>query len=634
MKKVKTDHLANELQVNASVFSKTGVNVVFQGNQAGTDGNTIVLPSLTQDMDVPERAVQVARGFVNHEAGHVAHSDIPAIVALKEECQRTGNKLLTGIHNALEDIWLERLVNDEYEGAKDTLSYTTAAVNREFLETVENMSPEEREKALSDEGYVGAVALTWEGRKDYGEETNQQCLDLLPKEIRDRLPDRIKALDACKSTQDCIALARLFDKDIREEEEKKRTPPPTSKPEGEPEEGDDDLQPEPSEDEGKDNGEKAGPDDDGNDPIPDGALSDPAPGIIETSDGSKPEEITYNPDTFDPSLSNAVEQEMMREGLMTMDEHSWRPITTDRDILHTKHNNPEMRDGKPKQYAKVVKQMGGPINAMQRKLEAGLAAQMDREWEDRRMSGRIDPRRLVGAFNCEPDVYRSRQEAPDLDTAVTILVDMSGSMSGSKIVLARDVCICLSETIYRLGAELEVLGFTTGDDLSWEIQRANRRLAREDFSRTEQLSMFVFKDFSERLSDCRAAMGGMHRHWMSMNIDGESVDVARKRLEDRPERRRVLMVLSDGYPSFYGNADGYQHLRDAVERCGDRNIDCVGIGIQSSAVERFYPRFAVCHNLDDLPTKVIGEVGKLLVAKDYRASNAELLSTSRSWRTG
>ena len=48
MKKVKTEHLANELTVNSSVFSKAKVNVIFQGDDAGTDGSTIVLPSLTQ----------------------------------------------------------------------------------------------------------------------------------------------------------------------------------------------------------------------------------------------------------------------------------------------------------------------------------------------------------------------------------------------------------------------------------------------------------------------------------------------------------------------------------------------------------------------------------------------------------
>ena len=129
-------------------------------------------------------------------------------------------------------------------------------------------------------------------------------------------------------------------------------------------------------------------------------------------------------------------------------------------------------------------------------------------------------------------------------------------------------------------------------------------------------------------------MGSMTQWRMRNNVDGESVDWARKRLEQRPERKRVLLALSDGYPAYHGRSqrEGNQHLRDAVARCEASNIDCVGIGIMSDAVEQFYPLHTVCHTLKDLPESVIGEMGKLLVSGRYQASNANLLKASRHAR--
>ena len=623
MKKVKTEHLANELTVNSSVFSKAKVNVIFQGDDAGTDGSTIVLPSLTQGVDVSEGAMQVARGFVNHEAGHVAHSDMDAIKVLVDECERENNPLLRSVHNALEDVWLERRVGDEYAGAIDTLKHTTKAVNDRFLRRIASMSKAEAAEKLSDEGHIGAVALTWEGRKGYGEETNQKCLDLLPKDVRSKLPGRIKALDVCKSTEDVIELARVITRDIKEAEEEKRKPeeePPTgtSKPCEDGEEG-----------EAEEDGEAEVPEEGESEAV---EAEAPIPNIGEvSSEGEVTEGVAeYVPEPYDPSLKAAVRDMLEEEGLMEsgiVDGHAqWRPFTTAHDEVITKTDRAMKRVQNVEAYTRIVKQMSGPINAMQRKLEAGLSALMDRDWEDRQLTGRLDGRRFVGAYNCEPDVYRIRTEEPDLDTAVTIIVDMSGSMGGSPIHLAQQVCICLAETISRLGAELEVLGFTTSKNLNSNYDNK--------YSRTEALVHYVFKRFGERLSDSRGVMGSMTQWRMRNNVDGESVDWARSRLEQRPERKRVLLALSDGYPAYHGRSqrEGNQHLRDAVARCEASNIDCVGIGIMSDAVEQFYPLHTVCHTLKDLPESVIGEMGKLLVSGRYQASNANLLKASRHAR--
>ena len=102
---MKGELFTHEVSKTSSVFGrKKSVNVVFQGEQACTDGSTIILPTLDLTGDVSDGTADVIRGYVDHEAGHVRHTDFEALKVFGDECQRTGNRLLRAIHNALEDV--------------------------------------------------------------------------------------------------------------------------------------------------------------------------------------------------------------------------------------------------------------------------------------------------------------------------------------------------------------------------------------------------------------------------------------------------------------------------------------------------------------------------------------------------
>ncbi len=104
---------SHEIGKTSSVFGrKHDINVVFQGDGAATDGSTIILPTLDHNADVSDQQQDIMRGYVDHESGHVRHTDFDALKKFAVECG--GNKLLRSVHNALEDVWLERRVIDEY----------------------------------------------------------------------------------------------------------------------------------------------------------------------------------------------------------------------------------------------------------------------------------------------------------------------------------------------------------------------------------------------------------------------------------------------------------------------------------------------------------------------------------------
>jgi cobaltochelatase CobT len=90
------------------------------------------------------------------------------------------------------------------------------------------------------------------------------------------------------------------------------------------------------------------------------------------------------------------------------------------------------------------------------------------------------------------------------------------------------------------------------------------------------------------------------------NIDGEALQWAYSRLAIRPERRRILMVISDGAPvddsTLSVNSGNYleRHLRTVIRDIeARRQVELVAIGIGHD-VTRYYHRAVTILDADEL----------------------------------
>lgn len=654
---MRSDLFQHEIGRTSSVFGrKHDVRVVFAGDGAATDGSTIILPSMAQGADVSEEQASVMRGYVDHEAGHVRHTDFEALRAWKP----TASKLAGAIQNALEDIWLERRVRSEYPGAERNLRATATAVNKEFLSQVK--AGDER---LSSDKFIAAVAITWEGRKDYGGETCQQCLDLLDSELRAALRKWVGAIDGCKSTSDIITLTEAIEKSI--EDQDYRTPPPPTGGSGaseEEQEGD-----ETSDDEGAD---KRGAESDGDaDGASDGAGSDVeaggsdaggSGGADERSDGDMGErgerakggekrsgheaintggEDDEVYEDFD--LSGVVKRMAEDAGLLDMTGESYRPFSTAHDKWHHRTDRPrkygsytygrDLARGEARDYDQMVQSMAGDVNVMRRKLERALLATQMRDWDHGREAGRLDTRRLTSAYAGRSNVFKMRSESREIDTALTMLVDLSGSMYGHEAMVAQQCVAAIAEAVDRTGIAYEVLGF---NNRSRWLSSMGPEPEHEDiygsrlWGRVEPLDMYVFKDFGERLFEAKGAMSRIHNHAQGNNTDGEAVMAAYQRLKARGERRKVLMTFSDGYPAAHSRGgDLQQHLRDTVSVIERDGVDLIGVGIGSRSVEHFYPRWVVVDRVSDLAASAMDQIAKCLLGERFQIDNSKLLDARR-----
>ena len=190
-------------------------------------------------------------------------------------------------------------------------------------------------------------------------------------------------------------------------------------------------------------------------------------------------------------------------------------------------------------------------------------------------------------------VFRHKVTSDTLDTAVCLLVDCSGSMSGDKFEMACAGAGSMAEALKPLNIPYSVYGFTnlhTNDDpMVW-----------------------LFSEFGERVnqntlvSRFRTAAGAL---WE--NTDGDAIAYATYRLQQRKEHRKVLVVLSDGSPagrSKAGNITSY--TKQTVENAEALGIDVYGIGILDSNVTNFYKKNVVVNKLDKLAPTILSIIDR------------------------
>lgn len=261
------------------------------------------------------------------------------------------------------------------------------------------------------------------------------------------------------------------------------------------------------------------------------------------------------------------------------------------------------------------------VNPMQKELERAIAARSAAVHIGGQRSGRLHGPGLVRLKFNDDRVFRRKEENHTKDVVVELVIDISGSMGGTKVLTATRAAFALSSVLERLRIKHEIVCFTTGHVIvpHGEMLDAQRRGVK--FARTENIVMPIIKDFNESLnSTVRARLGLMPNDMpMSCNIDGESVEYAARRLMKQRAARHVMIVLSDGEPaghSMHPDRGVLLHdLKRRVQRLEACGIDIVGIGIESTAVQHFYSKCVVLNNVNELPTTVIKQLRGLLIPR-------------------
>lgn len=346
----------------------------------------------------------------------------------------------------------------------------------------------------------------------------------------------------------------------------------------------------------------------------DGEEEEPAADSDETLEMDLPEFLDAMAGS---DFDSAVSTEITRDVVDALRISDYRVFTTDEDTcepLDASH----IRDDAINRLIESTQAMVGPLS---KQVERLVLAQSSARWVPGQRRGRINSAALHRIKTGDTRVFRTRDVRETKETAVELLVDCSGSMSGPRIKVATEAAFALSNVLTRLNVANEVLGFTTKYH-SHEVSRQMREEAAKHYiraySRTEALYLPILKGFNEPLNveqKRRFAMVRDQGITLQQNVDGECVEIAARRLLTRPEAGKVLIVLSDGEPACPGNMHEQDaHLRRVVPMIESWGVRTIGLGIQTRSVERFYRNNAVINNLEELPERLMNILKTILIA--------------------
>lgn len=666
---------AEFMDATATVVSTLSRNsetrVSFAGDGAYTNGHEVNLPALPEDATITKRQGLVTGGYANHEALHNLLTEFGGDTAsMCRQWGADGRKFTLSLANAMEDVRIEMGGRDLYNGLPKAIDKTSHEVNTALLEKVS--SGEIGADELNDFGVIGPVAVTWEGRKrlGYPSDTQQRCLDMVSDDVKRRASMIVDAIQNLKTGvtgmgevnkseayEGCLELHKLAEKisndytTERNEQERDGNGDNGTAPNNERTSGGG-RRAEDSEQSGPTNG-TGNQGDDGSSTVPNPTSStghgteadDQGQADKDTQSGDKPKQIdgtnpthadvwTENnaPDPVSPELGQALDaivnqvNQKTKNGyrVLNRNQDKWRVpkgvkvgtslITKVSRTLDDKHGD--------RYYSNRLSNMSNKLGTMRRKLERALMSSARVRHESGKRTGKLDTRRLVNIMQFDPNVFRSKIETNAIDTAVSICVDLSGSMNGQEIELATDCCVAIGEALTGTNVSLEVTGHKTTIRMSGDRQRGGVK-----YNRTDGISMFMFKPFGKTMKQSRTALGNMPNCTGGANADGDSWLYAVERLAQRPEKRRIFIAMSDGRPAYSSDLPKthYSHTSNCVAFIQQMGIDVVGIGILDDCVRQFFPRYVVVQNLDDLTKQVMDQLGKLLLGERFAVDNSDLI---------
>lgn len=250
------------------------------------------------------------------------------------------------------------------------------------------------------------------------------------------------------------------------------------------------------------------------------------------------------------------------------------------------------------------------VSRIAKRLMRVLMARQTREWRFDLEDGLLDPSRLpvFVASGGAARPFKQEFDSPFPSTVVTLLIDHSGSMKGRPMQIAALTVEIFARVLERCGVRCEILGFTTRE---WDGGEPARKWAADGYpagpGRLSALEHIVIKAADVPWRRARPGLGLFLRDEMlKENIDGEALMWAHQRLLARSERRRILVVVSDGTPmdeaTFAANGFDYLdgHLAAVVHHIETRSqVQLAAIGIGHD-VSRFYRNATRISRIDDL----------------------------------
>ena len=532
-------HVMRSLPLLAAVLGDAyGVEVVIGGDSAHTDGKTIHLPSLPLEGDAT--ALALARGLLDHEAAHIRETDFAALRRWSPP------PLAHHIWNSLEDWRVEKRLAELFPGCRQNFRWL---IEHYFAGTETADRAGDTNPALS---ILNAILLTVRSWDAPGVQANR---DAHIKEVNRSFPGlwpRIQAvLDKagaqCRSTQDAIRLAEAIVALI-EEEKSRGQHQDGGQEHGDKADGQSDLDPEEEQTESQ---EDAGQPATHGQTEPDACVVEPA--------NEEPDSGCVTVAASD-SLSELLEASAPTDWPQHLGEWLTQSLR-EHPILHGDQGLAVARLGFKQARALVAVEREACLQAsvaLRTRLYRLLqASRLVRSQPGRH--GKLDAKCLHGLAVGDPRVFLKLGQKTAISTAVHILLDSSGSMSGAPIKLASQACYAVATALERIkGVNVAVSAFPAGtahdgDTVAPLIEHGQRVHGNLDIQ-------------AEGYTPLAQAL------WWVL-----------QRMVLLKEDRKLVVIVTDGEP------DSIPAVENVLKVAQEIGFEVYGVGIRSAAIVSLLP---------------------------------------------
>lgn len=236
------------------------------------------------------------------------------------------------------------------------------------------------------------------------------------------------------------------------------------------------------------------------------------------------------------------------------------------------------------------------IRTASKKLQQDLLDVLEDQNNGTVMNGLLFGNRINPAATAARDgrIFRRKTMPGDeKELAVCLLLDQSGSMSGSRISKCLEMAVLVEDFCRSLDIPLSIVGHRKG--LKVEINQ--------------------FIDFDEINDNAKYKLTTMNAG--GCNRDGFALRYCVDKLKERTETSRLMIIVSDGRPNDdnYRGAVAVKDLRDIVSDCKKQNIALIAaaIGDDKEQIREIYGNaFLDISDLQALPRKMVAVIKSFL----------------------
>ena len=561
-------HVLRSLPLLAAVLGDTyGVSVVMGGKDAHTDGKVICLPSLPAEGE--ETLLPLVRGLIDHEAAHIRETDFDALAVWPS------TPFSRHIWNSLEDWRVENKLGDLFPGCRHNFRWLI----KHYFAGEEDRAGDNT-PALS---VLNAILLTvrcWDApsvsaNRDKAVAAVEAGLPGLWLRVQAVL-DRARA--TCRSTQDAMAFAEEIVAALRMEAQ-------ASTPDnGMPKRSDSGLKSATQEEDAEAGADKGESEDHAEDMEEGGSVLEAR---VPVGCAAQEEEVAQEcqAETVRERLLEALDAHLEGDWPLHLGEQLAQSLCANAVDAPDQALAVARRGDKPRQPfgTSELEACQQASVAMRTRLYRLLQAQQLVRCQSGRR-GRLDPKRLYRVLTGDGQVFAALGRKEAFRTAVHVLLDSSGSMSGEPLRLAAMACYAVALALERIkGVNVAVSAFPAGSahdgvtvaPLIAHGQRvhANLDILAEGYTPLAQALWWVLQQM-----------------------------VLLK------EERKIVVIVTDGEPDSVPAA---QRVLRTAEALG---FEVYGIGIQSAAIQALLPRASVgMKSLSELPEAMFMLLHRALV---------------------